>query len=83
MAVRAAGYTGLLYQILSYQSAGPQGQLRRYCPMVIYNGEPRWTAAVEQRTDHRRSTSRWQHFNRASAIVLDVGAASRWSATAA
>ena len=48
MAVRLQSYTGLLYQdIIRTKALGPQGQLPPVLPMVIYNGEPRWTATVE------------------------------------
>jgi len=48
MAVRIANYVTLLYQDLSAQGRlVADGRLPPVLPVVLYNGEPRWTAAVE------------------------------------
>ena len=47
MAVRILTYTGLLYQDLIHSHALHQGRLPTVLPIVLYNGETRWTAAVE------------------------------------
>lgn len=46
MAVRIMSYLGLLYQDLIRQGAfTPSGKLPPVLPIVLYNGEKRWTAA--------------------------------------
>jgi len=46
MAVRIMSYLGLLYQDLIRQDAfTPSGKLPPVLPIVLYNGEKRWTAA--------------------------------------
>lgn len=46
MAVRIMSYLGLLYQDLIRQNAfAPSGKLPPVLPVVLYNGEQRWTAA--------------------------------------
>ncbi|MDZ7852554.1 MAG: Rpn family recombination-promoting nuclease/putative transposase [Halomonas sp.] len=46
MAVRVMSYLGLLYQDLIRQDAfTPSGKLPPVLPIVLYNGEQRWTAA--------------------------------------
>lgn len=46
MAVRIMSYLGLLYQDLIRQKAfAPSGKLPPVLPVVLYNGEERWTAA--------------------------------------
>lgn len=46
MAVRIMSYLGLLYQDLIRQEAfTPSGKLPPVLPIVLYNGEKRWTAA--------------------------------------
>lgn len=46
MAVRIMSYLGLLYQDLVRQKAlTPSGKLPPVLPVVLYNGEERWTAA--------------------------------------
>ena len=47
MAVRILTYTGLLYQDLIRSHALHQDRLPPVLPIVLYNGETRWTAAVE------------------------------------
>ena len=48
MAVRIANYATLLYQDLIAQAAwSPSGRLPPVLPIVLYNGEPRWTAQTE------------------------------------
>ena len=48
MAVRILSYTGLLYQdIIRTQQLSPNNKLPPVLPIVLYNGEPRWQAAVE------------------------------------
>ena len=48
MAVRIANYATLLYQDLIAQVAlSPSGRLPPVLPIVLYNGEPRWTAQTE------------------------------------
>ena len=47
MAVRILTYTGLLYQDLIRSHALHQERLPPVLPIVLYNGETRWTAAVE------------------------------------
>ncbi len=45
MALRILVYTGLLYQdLLKSGALGPSGRLPAVFPVVIYNGEGRWTA---------------------------------------
>ncbi len=46
MAVRVMSYLGLLYQDLIRQKfLGPSGKLPPVLPIVLYNGERRWTAS--------------------------------------
>ena len=47
MAVRILSYTGLLYQDLIRSQSLHQDRLPPVLPIVLYNGEPRWKAAVE------------------------------------
>ncbi|HSO81997.1 Rpn family recombination-promoting nuclease/putative transposase [Thiocapsa sp.] len=48
MAVRIANYATLLYQDLIARSAlSPSGRLPPVLPIVLYNGEPRWTAQTD------------------------------------
>ncbi len=48
MAVRIMTYLGLLYQdIIRGGSLTSGGKLPPVLPMVLYNGEPRWTAAED------------------------------------
>ncbi|NJN47503.1 MAG: transposase [Candidatus Competibacteraceae bacterium] len=47
MAVRILSYTGLLYQDLIRSHSLSQDRLPPVLPIVLYNGETRWTAAVE------------------------------------
>jgi predicted transposase YdaD len=48
MAVRIANYVTLLYQDLIAQGhLAADGRLPPVLPIVLYNGEPRWNAAVE------------------------------------
>ena len=47
MAVRILSYTGLLYQDLIRGQSLHQDRLPPVLPIVLYNGEPRWKAAVE------------------------------------
>jgi hypothetical protein len=47
MALRALTYLGLLYQDILRQGQQPAGQkLPRMLPIVLYNGQPRWSAAT-------------------------------------
>ncbi len=46
MAVRIMSYLGLLYQdLIRQKSLTPSGKLPPVLPVVLYNGEERWTAA--------------------------------------
>ena len=48
MAVRLLTYLGLLYQdLLKAGELAPDGRLPPVLPLVLYNGERRWTAPVE------------------------------------
>ena len=47
MAVRILSYTGLLYQDLIRGQSLYQDRLPPVFPIVLYNGEPRWKAAVD------------------------------------
>ena len=47
MAVRLLTYTGLLYQDLIRSQSLHEARLPPVLPIVLYNGETRWTAAVE------------------------------------
>ena len=47
MAVRILSYTGLLYQDLIRGQSLHQDRLPPVLPIVLYNGEPRWKAAVD------------------------------------
>jgi hypothetical protein len=48
MAVRLLTYVGLLYQdLIRAGSLTPDGRLPPVAPLVLYNGRPLWTAAVE------------------------------------
>ena len=46
MAVRLLTYVGLLYQDLVQTQKIRDGRLPPVLPLVLYNGEPRWTAAL-------------------------------------
>ena len=54
MALRVLEYTALLYRELKRNEAlGPEGKRPAVLPVVLYNGESPWTAAVEVgRADH-------------------------------
>ena len=47
MAVRILSYTGLLYRDLIRGQSLHQDRLPPVLPIVLYNGEPRWKAAVD------------------------------------
>ena len=48
MAVRLLSYTSLLYQdLIRTEQLSAHRKLPAVLPIVLYNGEPRWTAAVE------------------------------------
>ena len=48
MALRVMTYLGLLYQDILRQGQQPAGQkLPPVLPIVLYNGQPRWTAATD------------------------------------
>jgi hypothetical protein len=48
MAVRIACYVSLLYQdLIAQQALTPEGLLPPVLPIVLYNGEPRWSAPAE------------------------------------
>jgi hypothetical protein len=47
MAVRILSYTGLLYQDLIRSQSLNENRLPPVLPIVLYNGDTRWTAAVE------------------------------------
>ena len=48
MVLRVLEYTALLYRELKRNEApGPEGKRPAVLPVVLYNGESRWTAAVE------------------------------------
>ncbi len=47
MAVRILSYTGLLYQDLIRSQSLYQERLPPVLPIVLYNGDSRWTAAVD------------------------------------
>ncbi|NDG42202.1 MAG: hypothetical protein EBY28_23295 [Betaproteobacteria bacterium] len=48
MALRVTTYLGLLYQDILRQGQQPAGQkLPPVLPIVLYNGQPRWSAATE------------------------------------
>ena len=48
MALRVPEYTALLYRELGRNEAlGPEGKRPAVLPVVLYNGESRWTAATE------------------------------------
>ena len=48
MAVRILTYLGLLYQdLIKASQLTPSDKLPPVLPIVLYNGEPRWSAAVE------------------------------------
>ena len=50
MALRILEYTTLLYRELKRNEAlGPDGKRPAVLPVVLYNGESRWTAPVEVR----------------------------------
>lgn len=48
MAVRVMTYVGLLYQdLIRWRELAPGGRLPPVAPIVLYNGLPRWQAAVD------------------------------------
>ncbi len=47
MAVRMMDYTSTIWMRLGRKDLGPRGEYPLVLPVVIYNGEPRWTAATD------------------------------------
>jgi hypothetical protein len=47
MAVRVMTYMGLLYQDLAKAGACPRDRLPSVFPLVLYNGQRPWSAALE------------------------------------
>ena len=47
MAVRMMDYTSTIWMRLGREDLGPGGEYPFVLPIVIYNGEPRWTAATD------------------------------------
>ena len=78
MALRLLTYIGLLYQdLIRRGSLGPGGELPPVLPVVLYNGRPPWTAALELRQTMApvgETLARYQPAQRY--FLLDVG---RWA----
>ena len=84
MAVRIMTYLGLLYQDLIRQKAlTPAGRLPPVLPLVLYNGESRWTAARNVADLVERVPGGLEHYRPQLAyLLLDEGAivsAQDWS----
>ncbi|WP_018869230.1 Rpn family recombination-promoting nuclease/putative transposase [Thioalkalivibrio sp. ALgr3] len=76
MAVRMMTYLGLLYQDLIRQKAlTPGGRLPPVLPVVLYNGETRWTAAQNVGELVERVPGGLEHYRPdLSYLLLDEGA---------
>ena len=47
MALRMMDYTSTIWMRFEREDLGPGGEYPLVLPVVIYNGEPRWTAATD------------------------------------
>lgn len=76
MAVRMMTYVGLLYQdLIAQDKLTTEGRLPPVLPVVLYNGEPRWSAGtdIEQLIEYvPRGLERYRPHMRY--LVLDEGA---------
>jgi len=79
MAVRVMSYLGLLYQDLVRQKAfTPNGKLPPVLPVVLYNGETRWSAAQNVAELVEQVPGGLEHYcPNLSYLLLDEGAMGR------